>query len=66
MDREGLKSMTEDEVHRMAVNVLHLHKRCGRPNNRALMKALAARGADGRTLWQLRRRSNVKNVWKVD
>ncbi len=50
IDREGLRTLTEEEVNKMAMNVLKLHRRCGHPSNRALVKALAARGADPRTL----------------
>lgn len=50
IDREGLKSMTDAEISKLAANVVKLHRRCGHPSNAALLKALAARGADGRTL----------------
>eukprot|EP00435_Cladocopium_sp_Y103_P026888 s2772_g6.t1 len=50
VDREGLKSMTDQELQHLAQSVLKLHRLCGHPSNRALMKTLAARGADGRTL----------------
>ncbi len=50
IDREGLKELTTQELDRMAQNVLKLHRRCGHPNNRALVRTLAARGADGKTL----------------
>ena len=50
VDREGLKQMTDQELQHLAQSVLKLHRLCGHPGNRALMKTLAARGADGRTL----------------
>ena len=50
VDRESLKSMTEQELSHLAQSVLKLHKLCGHPSNRALVKTLAARGADGKTL----------------
>ena len=50
VDRDGLKTMTEQELQHISQTVLKLHRLCGHPSNRALMKTLAARGADGRTL----------------
>ena len=50
VDREGLRNMTEQELSHLAHSVLKLHRLCGHPSNRALMKALAAGGADGKTL----------------
>ena len=50
IDREALKTMTEQELERLTLTVLKLHRRCGHPSNRALVKTLAARNADGKML----------------
>lgn len=49
-DHEALQSMTTQELERLSSAVIRLHRLCGHPSNRALMKTLAARGADGKTL----------------
>ena len=50
IDRESLKTMTTQELERLALTVLKLHRRCGHPSNRALVKTLAARNADPKML----------------
>ena len=49
-DHEGLKTMTPQELEKLHQSIWKLHKLCGHPSNKALMKTLAARGADGKTL----------------
>ena len=50
IDRESLKTMTYQEIERLSLTVLKLHRRCGHPGNRALVKILAARNADPKML----------------
>ena len=50
IDREALKTMTLQELERLSLTVLELHRRCGHPGNRALVKILAARNADPKML----------------
>lgn len=50
IDRESLKTMTYQETERLSLTVLKLHRRCGHPGNRALVKILAARNADPKML----------------
>eukprot|EP00913_Durusdinium_trenchii_P001265 g1166.t1 len=50
IDRESLKTMTAQELERLTVTVMKLHRRCGHPSNRALVRTLAARNADGKML----------------
>ena len=49
-DYEGLKALTTQELERLYATVVKLHRLCGHPSNRALVKTLAARGASGTTL----------------
>ena len=49
-DHDALRAMTTQELEKLAAAVVKLHRLCGHPSNRALMKTLAARGADGKTL----------------
>ena len=50
IDRESLQTLTFQQVERLTVTVMKLHRRCGHPRDRALLKTLAARNADGKTL----------------
>lgn len=50
IDREGLKTLTDKELTALGETALKLHRLCGHPGNRALVKTLAARGADGKLL----------------
>ena len=50
IDRESLKTMTYQEIERLSLTVLKLHRRCGHSGNRALVKILAARNADPKML----------------
>ena len=45
-NKEDLKTLTEQELNRLIATALKLHRLCGHPNNRALVRNLAARGAD--------------------
>lgn len=49
-DYEALKTLTPQELEKLHQSIWKLHKLCGHPSNKALMKTLAARGADGKTL----------------
>ena len=49
-DYEALKTLTSQELEKLHQSIWKLHKLCGHPSNKALMKTLAARGADGKTL----------------
>ena len=49
-DYEGLKALTTQELERLYATVVKLHRLCGHPSNKALVKTLAARGASGTTL----------------
>ena len=42
--------MTYQEIERLSLTVLKLHRRCGHPGNRALVKILAAHNADPKML----------------
>ena len=47
---EVLESLTPQELQHMTESVRKLHRLCGHPNNRALMKLMKARGADEKML----------------
>ncbi|CAJ1414310.1 unnamed protein product [Effrenium voratum] len=46
----SIQTLTDQELQKLALNVLQLHRRSGHPSNRALVKALKARGADEKML----------------
>ncbi|CAK9111071.1 unnamed protein product, partial [Durusdinium trenchii] len=50
IDREGLKTLTEKELSHLAETALKLHRLCGHPSGPALVRTLAAKGADGKLL----------------
>ncbi|CAK9101989.1 unnamed protein product [Durusdinium trenchii] len=50
IDREGLKTLTEKELAHLAETALKLHRLCGHPGSHALVRTLAAKGADGKLL----------------
>ena len=50
IDREGLSTLTDKELSKLGETALKLHRLCGHPGNRALVRTLAARGADGKLL----------------
>ena len=49
-DKQILENLTPLELQKVTEAVQKLHRLCGHPNNRALVKLLKARGADDKTL----------------